>query len=84
MNGFVELNNEEVPKYLWYKVWSEFKKQNKEIFVDEKIIRARSTDTQQLGNVVKIIKELGDRCYFVEEHYTVIPKEEAYPWILLS
>ena len=79
MKGYVELNNEEVPKHLWCKIGSEFKKHDKEIFVDEKTIRARSTDTQQLGHVVKIIKELGERGYFVEEHYTLIPEEEAYP-----
>ncbi|WP_414468636.1 hypothetical protein [Methanobacterium sp. ACI-7] len=79
MKGFIELTNEDVPKVLWCQVAKDYKKHDEEIFIDEKTIRVRSTDTRQLTHVVEIIKELGDRGYFVEEHYLVIPENESYP-----
>ncbi|MGB9936862.1 MAG: hypothetical protein ACPK7O_04025 [Methanobacterium sp.] len=79
MKGYIELNNEQVPKRLWCQIALDYKKHDREIFINEKTIRVRSTDTRQLGHVVEIIKELGDRGYFVEEHYSVIPENESYP-----
>jgi len=79
MKGFVQLSNESVPKSLWCRVGKDFKSLNQDLFVNEEIIRVRSTETSQLSLLVKIIKEFGERGYFPEEHYVVEPEVEAYP-----
>lgn len=67
----IQLFNERVPKSLWLKVAEDFKKQDTKLSVSEKDIRVASAQAGDLENLVEIIKELGERGYFAEEHYVV-------------
>lgn len=67
----IKLFNERVPKSLWLKVAKDFKGPSNKLSVSEKDIQVQSAETEDLENLVEIIKELGERGYFVEEHYVV-------------
>jgi len=67
--GSIKLFNERVPKSLWLQVAEDFKRPGNKFSVNEKNINVESTDAGDLENLVEIIKELGERGYFVEEHY---------------
>lgn len=69
--GSIKLFNERVPKKLWFKVAEDFKKQGDELSVSDKDIEVQSAGSGDLENLVEIIKELGERGYFVEEHYVL-------------
>ena len=72
--GHIQLYNERVPKSLWLKVTEDFKKHDN-LIVSEKDIRVKSNEAKDLENLVEIIKELGERGYFAEEHYVVALEE---------
>jgi DNA-binding response OmpR family regulator len=67
----IKLYNEKVPKSLWLKVGKDVRRQTNKLSVSEKDIKAKSTEAKDLENLVEIIKELGERSYFVEEHYVM-------------
>lgn len=67
----IRLFNERVPKSLWLKVAEDFKVANNKLSVSEKDIKVQSAESGDLENLVEIIKELGERGYFVEEHYVL-------------
>lgn len=67
----IQLFNERVPKNLWLKVADDFKRNDNKLSVSEKDIRVTSAQAGDLENLVEIIKELGERGYFAEEHYVV-------------
>lgn len=69
--GSIKLSNERVPKSLWFKVAEDFQKPSNELSVSEKDIQVQSAESGDLENLVEIIKELGERGYFVEEHYVL-------------
>jgi DNA-binding response OmpR family regulator len=69
--GSIKLLNERVPKRLWLKVSSDFKSPKDKLSVNEKDISVHSAESDDLENLVEIIKELGERGYFVEEHYVL-------------
>jgi len=50
-------------------VAEDFKAANNKLSVSEKDIKVQSAESGDLENLVEIIKELGERGYFVEEHY---------------
>ncbi|MGB9936861.1 MAG: response regulator [Methanobacterium sp.] len=70
-SGSIKLFNERVPKSLWLKVAEDFKRPSNKLYVSEKDIKVESTEAGDLENLVEIIKELGERGYFVEEHYVM-------------
>jgi DNA-binding NarL/FixJ family response regulator len=65
----IKLYNEKVPKSLWLKVGKDVRRQTNKLSVSENDIKAKSAEAEDLENLVEIIKELGERGYFVEEHY---------------
>ncbi|HML05475.1 MAG TPA: response regulator [Methanobacterium sp.] len=67
----INLFNEKVPKSLWLKVAEDFKEPRDKLSVSDKDIKVKSAETGDLENLVEIIKELGERGYFVEEHYVL-------------
>ena len=67
----INLSNERVPKSLWLKVAQDFKEPKDKLSVSDKDIKIKSAESGDLENLVEIIKELGERGYFVEEHYVV-------------
>jgi len=67
----IQLFNERVPKSLWIKVANDFKRQDDKLSVSEKDIKVSSAQADDLEDLVEIIKELGERGYFAEEHYVV-------------
>ncbi len=67
----IQLYNERVPKSLWLKVAEDFKRQDDNLYVSEKDIKVKSAEAEDLEDLVEIIKELGERGYFAEEHYVV-------------
>lgn len=67
----IQLFNERVPKSLWLKVADDFKRHDDKLSVSEKDIRVKSAQAEDVENLVEIIKELGERGYFAEEHYVV-------------
>ena len=69
--GSITLLNERVPKRLWLKVSEDFKSPKDKLSVNEKDISVQSAESGDLENLVEIIKELGERGYFVEEHYVL-------------
>ncbi len=69
--GTIKLFNEKVPKSLWIKVAEDFKSPKDKLSVSEKDIKVQSAESVDLENLVEIIKELGERGYFVEEHYVL-------------
>ena len=69
--GNIQLFNERVPKGLWLQVAEEFKRHDNHLSVSEKDIKVKSVEAGDLENLVEIIKELGERGYFAEEHYVV-------------
>lgn len=69
--GSIKLSNERVPKTLWLKVSEDFKSPKDKLSVSENDISVQSAESVDLKNLVEIIKELGERGYFVEEHYVL-------------
>jgi DNA-binding response OmpR family regulator len=69
--GTINLSNERVPKSLWLKVAEDFKSPADKLSVSENDIKVQSAESEDLENLVEIIKELGERGYFVEEHYVL-------------
>ena len=69
--GNIQLFNERVPKTLWLQVAGDFKSPNENLSVNEKNIKVKSAEAEDLENLVEFIKELGERGYFAEEHYVV-------------
>ncbi len=69
--GNIKLYNERVPKKLWLKVAEDFHTPTDKLYVSDKNIQVQSTESEDLENLVEIIKELGERGYFVEEHYVL-------------
>jgi DNA-binding response OmpR family regulator len=67
----IKLYNEKVPKSLWLKVGKDVRRQTNKLSVSENDIKAKSAEAEDLENLVEIIKELGERGYFVEEHYVM-------------
>lgn len=67
----IQLFNEKVPKSLWVKVADDFKGESEKLSVSDKDIKVESPHADALEDLVEIIKELGERGYFVEEHYIV-------------
>ena len=73
----IKLYNEKVPKSLWLNAARDFKGQSNKLSVSEKDIKVSSAKVEDLENLVEIIKELGERGYFVEEHYVMDLNVEA-------
>jgi DNA-binding response OmpR family regulator len=69
--GSIKLFNEKVPKKLWLKVGEDFKIPRDKLSMSEKDIKVQSAGSVDLENLVEIIKELGERGYFIEEHYVL-------------
>ncbi|MGZ7107816.1 MAG: response regulator [Methanobacterium sp.] len=67
----IKLSNERVPKTLWLKVSEDFKSPKDKLSVSEKDISVQSAESVDLESLVEIIKELGERGYFAEEHYVL-------------
>lgn len=55
MEGFIELNNDFVSKAFMMEKRSEYNEHDQDMFIDNLIIRAQSTDTRLLRHVVEII-----------------------------
>lgn len=70
-SGIINLSNERVPKSLWLKVAEDFRIPQDKISVSEKDIKVEPAGSGDIKNLVEIIKELGERGYFVEEHYVL-------------
>jgi len=71
INSNIQLFNESVPKSLWVKVADDFKGESDKLSVSDRDIKVESPHADALEDLVEIIKELGERGYFVEEHYIV-------------
>lgn len=78
----INLFNEKVPKSLWLKVAEDFKRPANKLYVSEKDIKVESAGTGDLENLVEIIKELGERGYFVEEHYVLNLDLDSNTWFI--
>jgi len=73
----IQLYNERVPKSLWVKVADDFKTQDSKLAVSERDIKVSSAKADDIEDLVEIIKELGERGYFAEEHYVVDLEENS-------